>query len=71
MTSERFRLKVVTYNIDGREDRHKDARLLHQLRRLADLEPHILGLQECKEWQRDGWATQYWAEDILGTRVPS
>jgi endonuclease/exonuclease/phosphatase family metal-dependent hydrolase len=65
MTTVRF----VTWNLlNGGLDSGADTRLRRQLSALAALEPTVVALQECKNWDRDYHRVFHRAEQFLGMR---
>ncbi|RAY15433.1 hypothetical protein DPM19_12135 [Actinomadura craniellae] len=64
-------MRVASYNIDAAATADQRE---HQFTRLAELGLDVLGIQEAKHWDRDGWAQLHEAEILLGMRgfpVPS
>jgi endonuclease/exonuclease/phosphatase family metal-dependent hydrolase len=61
-----MKLTFATWNI--LEGGGGDARLRRQMALLADLSPAAVALQECKNWDQDGYRALYLAEHLLGMR---
>lgn len=64
-----MKLTYATWNMrDGGSDGGDDARFCRQMTVLASLSPAALGLQECKDWDRDNYRMLHRAEHHLGMR---
>ncbi|TDC75529.1 endonuclease/exonuclease/phosphatase family protein [Actinomadura sp. 7K507] len=64
-----MKLTFAIWNtLDGGSDTGSDARLRRQMALLATFAPTVVGLQECKHWDRDYFRTFHLAEQLLGMR---
>ncbi|MFI0350937.1 endonuclease/exonuclease/phosphatase family protein [Actinomadura sp. 9N407] len=59
---------VITYNLRGGNTEDDRARELRDLCAISKRFPHIVALQECKEWDRDHRRQLRAAESVLGMR---
>jgi hypothetical protein len=59
---------AIWNTLAGGTDVGSDARLRRQMAVLASLGPLVVGLQECKDWDRDNFRAFHLAEQLLGMR---
>jgi endonuclease/exonuclease/phosphatase family metal-dependent hydrolase len=64
-----MKLTYATWNtLNGGTDADSDARFRRQMALLASLSPTAVGLQECKDWDRENFRTLHLTEHLLGMR---
>lgn len=64
-----MKLTFATWNIkNGGTDGGSDARLRRQMALLAGLDPSVVALQECKDWDSGNFRALHVAEHLLGMR---